>query len=101
MNLILLDCFADFPVLTRIDLDHNKFSTIKDYQFGGLGDTGVVITLRSNLISTIEPNAFKDLYEGFIDLNNNKIELLYSSWLQPILDRGNQVNLASKFKAID
>ena len=53
------DCFADFPAIEKIDFDKNKFSTLKSFQFGGIGNTGVTIYLRNNSISSIEPDAFE------------------------------------------
>ena len=56
------DLFADFYAIQKMHFDNNEFSTIKAFQFGGIQNRWFVeIFLRSNLISSIEPNAFEGI----------------------------------------
>ena len=58
-NLFFIDVFADFVVLDVIQLDNNSFTTVKAFQFGGIGGDKIEIYLDGNEISTVEPQAFE------------------------------------------
>ena len=56
---VFTDAFAGLPELTELDFIYNSFTTIKAYQFGGIGNTGMKIFFTDNDISLVEPNAFE------------------------------------------